>query len=104
MGTGVQFSAYGGATGTMTTDTLDISKARRQFMKLDEHLHNHRVIWVTRHHKRVFAVVDSELLQTILETIEILSDPKASQMLEKSLQDIRTGRLHDHEDVKRELA
>lgn len=87
----------------MSSCTLDISEARRQFTKLADRLREDRVIWITRHNKRVFAVVDSELLQTIMETIEILSDPDAFEMLQKSLQDIRAGRLHDHEDVKSEM-
>jgi len=87
----------------MTTTTLDISEARRQFTKLDRRLREDQVIWVTRRNKRAFAVVDTELLETVLETIEILSDPEASQMLQQSLQDIQAGRVHDHEAVKREL-
>lgn len=87
----------------MTTTTLDISEARKQFTKLDKRLRVDHVIWVTRRNKRAFAVVDTELLQTVLETIEILSDPEALGMLQKSLQDIKAGRLRDHEDVKREL-
>ena len=87
----------------MTTTTLDISEARKQFTKLDERLREDQVIWVTRRNKRAFAVVDTELLQTVLETIEILSDPEALDMLQRSMQDIKAGRLHDHADVKREL-
>lgn len=87
----------------METTTLDISEARRQFTRLDELLRDDRVIWITRRNKRAFAVVDSELLQTVLETIEIMSDPEACQLLQQGLQDIRAGRLHAHDDVKREL-
>ena len=87
----------------MTGTTLDISEARKQFTKLDERLLNDRVIWVTRHSKKAFALIDTELLQTILETIEIMSDPDSLEMLSQSLDDIRAGRLHDHEDVKREM-
>lgn len=87
----------------MTTATLDISEARKQFTKLDDRLREDRVIWITRRNKRAFAIVDPDLLQTVLETIEILSDPEACTMLQQSLQDIRAGRVHDHDDVKREL-
>jgi PHD/YefM family antitoxin component YafN of YafNO toxin-antitoxin module len=87
----------------MSDATLDITEARKQFTKLDEMLAVDRVIWVTRHNKKAFAVVNTELLQTVLETIEVLSDPDASKLLQMSLQDIRAGRLHDHEDVKSEL-
>ena len=87
----------------METSTLDISEARKQFSRLDERLREDRVIWVTRHNKKAFAVVDTDLLQTVLETIEILSDPEALQMLQEGLRDIREGRLVDHEDVKNEI-
>lgn len=87
----------------MATSTLDISEARREFTKLDKRLRDENVIWITRRNKKVFAVVDTEMLQTIIETIDILSDPEAFNMLQQSLQDIRAGRLLDHEDVKREL-
>jgi PHD/YefM family antitoxin component YafN of YafNO toxin-antitoxin module len=87
----------------MTTSTLDISEARKKLTQMDERLRRDRVIWVTRHNKRAFAMVDTELLEAVLETLEILSDPEACKMFQESLQDIRAGRLHDHEDVKSEL-
>jgi PHD/YefM family antitoxin component YafN of YafNO toxin-antitoxin module len=87
----------------MGTSTLDISEARKQFSQLDKRLREDRVIWITRHNKKAFAIVDTDLLETVLETIEILSDPDAMKMLQDGLRDIRAGRLHDHEDVKREI-
>jgi PHD/YefM family antitoxin component YafN of YafNO toxin-antitoxin module len=87
----------------MGTSTLDISEARKQFSQLDKRLREDRVIWITRHNKKAFAVVDTDLLQTILETIEILSDADGLRMLQEGLRDIRAGRLYDHEDVKNEL-
>ena len=87
----------------MTTGTLDITEARRQFNKLGERLRDEQVIYITRHNKQAFAVVDIEFLSSILETIEILSDPESHRMFMESLEDIKMGRLHDHEDVKREL-
>ena len=87
----------------MGTSTLDISEARRQFSQLDKRLREDRVIWITRHNKKAFAVVDTDLLQTILETIEILSDPDALKMLQDGLRDVRAGRLYNHDDVKSEL-
>ena len=88
----------------MSGDTLlDIAAARKQFAKLDQRLRDDPVIWITRNKKKAFAVVDRELLQTFLETIEILSDPATCKQLQKSLQDIRRGKLRDHEAVKREL-
>jgi antitoxin YefM len=84
-------------------NTLDISEARKQLNSLDERLKDERVIVVTRHNKKAFAVVDLEYLQAVLETVEILSDPDAIKMLQQSIADIRAGRLHDHDDVEKEL-
>lgn len=87
----------------MPGNTLDISEARKQLNSIDERLKDERVIVITRHGKQVFAVVDLEYLSAVKETIEILSDPEAMQMLQQSIADIRAGRLHDHDDVEKEL-
>jgi len=83
--------------------TLDISEARKLFSKLDKRLKEEQLIWVTRHNKKAFAVVDMELMEAVLETLEILKDPNALRMLQESLADIRAGRLYDHEDIEREM-
>ncbi|MBX9691731.1 MAG: type II toxin-antitoxin system Phd/YefM family antitoxin [Cyanobacteria bacterium] len=87
----------------MLSSTLDISEARKQFNSLDERLESERVIYVTRHNKRAFAVVNLAYLSAIMETIEVLADPDAMKMLEQSIEDIRAGRVHDQEDVESEL-
>ena len=87
----------------MSGATLDISEARKQFNSLDKRLDSEYVIRITRHGKDAFAVVNMEYLRTVLETIDILSDPEALKMLSQSLEDIRAGRLYDHEDVEEEL-
>ena len=87
----------------MSGATLDISEARKQFSSIDKRLKDDRVIFVTRHNKKAFAVVDLDYLSAVLETIEILSDPEAMVMMQQSIQDIRAGRLFDHDDVEKEL-
>lgn len=87
----------------MDAPTLDISEARKQLNSLDERLKDERVIVVTRHNKKAFAVVDLDYLAAVVETIEILNDPEAMRMLEQSIADIRAGSLHDHDDVEKEL-
>lgn len=86
-----------------TGATIDISEARKQFNTLDERLSSEPIIYVTRHNKKAFVVVDLECMSAMLETLEIMSDPVSYQLFQQSLEDIRQGRLHDHEDVKREL-
>lgn len=83
--------------------TLDISEARRQLNSLDQRLEETSVIYITRHNKNAFVAVDLAFFSGLMETLEILSDPDAMEMLQESIDDIRAGRLHDHEDVKKEL-
>ena len=87
----------------MTIATLDISEARREISRLEKRLTNERVIWITRHNKKAFAVVNPEVLEAVLETLEIVSEPETLGMLQKSLEDIRAGRLHDHDKVRKEM-
>jgi antitoxin YefM len=87
----------------MTESTLDISEARKQLNSIDERLKDECVIYVTRHNRQVFAVVNLEYLQAVKETLEILADPDALKMLQESISDIREGRLVDHDDVEKEL-
>ena len=86
-----------------TTTTLDMTEARSQLAQMPERLRTDHVIWITKHGKKALAMVDPETMQTLIDTLEILKDPNAFRMLQESLEDIRMGRLHDHDDVKREL-
>lgn len=87
----------------MKTHFLEISEARKQLTKLGKELQIDSIIIVTRHGKKIFAIVHLDYLSMINETFEILSDPEAIQMLQESLKDIFAGRIHTHEKVKKEL-
>ena len=87
-----------------TAATLDISEARKQFSKLDVRLRDDPLIWITKHNKKAFAVVDMELMEAVLETLDILQDPNALAMFQASLADVKAGRMHDHADIEREFA
>lgn len=82
---------------------MDISEARKKFNTIDEDLKTKPVIRITRHNKQAFAIVDIEYLDTIMETMEVLSDPHAMRMLQASIEEIRRGDLIDHEEVEKDL-
>lgn len=82
---------------------MDISEARKKFNTLDRDLQDDCVIYVTRHNKKAFAVVNVEYLTTVMETLEVLADPEALQLLQDSIADIRAGRVFDQDEVEREL-
>lgn len=84
----------------MAAMTLDISEARKQLNSLDQRLTSDQpVIFITRHNKKAFVAVNLDYFSAIMETIEVLSDPQALEMLRESLADIRAGRLVDHEEL-----
>ena len=83
--------------------TLDITEARKRISQLEDLLKESPVVYVTRHDRRAFAVVNPEYLDVVRDTLEILSDPEALQALNDSLADVAAGRVVDHDDLKREL-
>jgi antitoxin YefM len=84
-------------------ETLDISEARKQLNTMDQKLEEQPVIIVTRHSKEAFAFVNLDHLSAIMETMEILTDKDSMDNLRKALEDIREGRVRDHDDVEKEL-
>lgn len=89
----------------MSVTTIDISVARERISEMGRIASENSppVVYVQRHRKPAFAVVDVDYLETLIETVQILEDPEARAMLAASLEDIRKGRLVDHESLKREL-
>jgi PHD/YefM family antitoxin component YafN of YafNO toxin-antitoxin module len=87
----------------MSGSVLDITEARKAFNTLDERLRVEPVIWVTRHNRKAFAVVDKETLEAVLETMEILKDPESLRVLAQSIDDIKNGRLIDHDELEKEF-
>jgi PHD/YefM family antitoxin component YafN of YafNO toxin-antitoxin module len=51
----------------------------------------------------VLALLPWELYESILETLEVLSDPETTAALQSSLEDIRKGRLVGHEAARKRL-
>lgn len=87
----------------MATETLDISEARKRFNTLDRQLQDDPVIVITRHNKKAFAVINIDYLETLMETMEVLSDPEAVKMLEESMDAVKRGDLIDQKDVEEDL-
>lgn len=66
----------------MAKPTLEISEARKQLTSLDERLKQDQVIYITRHNKDAFAMVDLNYLSAITETLRLLKNPEALRMIE----------------------
>lgn len=57
------------------------------------------VVRITHRGKPAMALMSAELYDTILETLDVLSDPAMVEALRKSLGDIEAGRVHTLDEV-----
>ena len=73
---------------------IPITEARKKFMKLPDQAAKHQILAVTRRNKEVMAVMSWELYEGLLETLEVLSDPKLMNHLKKGIADVKAGRTH----------
>jgi len=75
-------------------EKISITEARDKFMRLPDQAAKHQILAVTRRNKEVMALMSWELYEGLLETIEVLSDPKLMNHLKKGIDDIKAGRIH----------
>jgi prevent-host-death family protein len=73
---------------------IPITEARNKFMQLPSQAAKHEVLAVTRRNKEVMAVMSWELYEGLLETLEVLSDPKLMNHLKNGINDVKAGRTH----------
>lgn len=103
MYTQVDIEATEGGETNMTQ--LTITEARQAFLDLPERLAKapDKAVSITRRGRPVLALLPWELYESILETLEVLSDPDTTAALQSSLEDIRKGRLVGHEAARKRL-
>jgi antitoxin YefM len=84
---------------------LTITKARQALLDLPERLAKttEKTVSITRHGRPVLAVLPWELYESIIETLDVLSDAEATAALRSSLEDIRKGRVVSHEVARKRL-
>ncbi len=75
-------------------EKIPITEARNKFMKLPDQTAKHQILAVTRRNKEVMAIMSWELYEGLLETLEVLSDPKLMKNLKKGIDDVKAGRTH----------
>ena len=84
---------------------LSIVEARNRLTQLPEELQTSgAAVTITRRGKPVLAVLPYELYDSLMETLEIMSDPKLMALLRQSIEEARNGKLENWETVKRELS
>jgi prevent-host-death family protein len=80
---------------------LTISEARKELLHLPEKLARvpERAVTITRRGKPVLAVMPWELYESIVETLEVLSEPDLVSALRASIEDVKAGRMVSHEEL-----
>ncbi|HYV40881.1 MAG TPA: type II toxin-antitoxin system prevent-host-death family antitoxin [Thermoanaerobaculia bacterium] len=87
-------------------ETLSMMEARAKLTGLPEEFQRNPetgAVTVTRRGKPVLAVMPWELYDSMVETLEILSDEKLMRALRKSLREVRKGKTLSTAEVRRRL-
>ncbi len=87
-------------------NTLTVSEARKELLKISKKFSGGKAraaIPVTRQGKPVLALVPWELYDSLMETLEILSDKEAAEQLQKSLEEAAKGKTIPLAKLKKDL-
>ncbi len=85
------------------SNTISITEARRDLPKLVDLADTvAKKTFITVKGKVKAAIISAEELESLEATLEVLSDPKAMEAIKKGEEDIKAGRVHSWEDIKKE--
>ena len=87
----------------MTEMALMAARAKLSGLSRELKKNPRTVVRITHRGKSSMTLMSSELYDTLVETLEAMSDPTVVEALRKSLADIQTGRVHTLDDVARRL-
>jgi antitoxin YefM len=84
---------------------IALMKAREKLTGLNRELRKNpgEVVRITHRGKPAMTLMSAELYDTIIDTLDVLSDPASVQALRKSLRDIESGRVHTLDEVANRL-
>ena len=79
---------------------LPITKVKKEFLDIiKEMTEEEATITVTKNGMPVSVMMTPERYEALLETIEILADPKIVKALKVSERDFRAGKVYPHKDA-----
>ncbi len=88
----------------MPGNTYSISEIREEITRLPEHFDREpEAVTVTRHGKPVMAILPWELYESLIETLEVISDPDLMAAFRQGVQELAEGKGRPWEDVKKDL-
>ncbi|ADT98177.1 type II toxin-antitoxin system Phd/YefM family antitoxin [Mycolicibacterium gilvum] len=84
--------------------TLPLAEVRANLSKLvDEAVRTHQRIEVTRQGRRAAVILSAEDYDSIMETLDILSDRELMKELRQGQEDVARGNFHTLDDVAKEM-
>ncbi len=86
--------------------SMPISEIRQGLSGLVKNLNedpDFNEIIATRNGKPVIALLNYDLYESLMETLEIYSDPEMVKSIRQGIADIKAGRVKSLEEVEREL-
>lgn len=84
--------------------TVPLAEARANLSRLlDEVVRTHQRIEVTRQGRRAAVILSAEDFDTIIETLDILSDPEAMRELRTADEEVARGELVTLDEVTEEM-
>jgi PHD/YefM family antitoxin component YafN of YafNO toxin-antitoxin module len=74
--------------------SLTLTEAREKLLKLADEIERRpsTVVEVKKRGRRIMALMSSELYESLLETLEVLSDEGTARELSRAVKEIETGR------------
>ncbi len=88
----------------MPENVYSISEIREQITRLPERFEQKpEAVAVTRHGKPVMAILPWELYESIIETLEVMSDAELMAAFREGVKDMEEGRTKPLDDVLKEL-
>ena len=81
---------------------LTITEARQKLLSLPDELTDEPII-ITKHGKPVMVAISYEQLESIVETLELLSDPELAAQLKEGIRQDRAGKTISWEEAKAKL-
>lgn len=84
---------------------MNIAEARKKFTKLeDEFTDAEKIIRVTKHNKPILAVMPWEFYETLMETLEVITDKTLMSQLKISIKQLNTGKSVSWKKAKEEFS
>lgn len=88
----------------MQGNIYSISEIREEITRLPEHFaQDPEAVMVTRHGKPVMAILPWDLYESLIETLEVMSDTDLMAALRQGVQELAEGKGRPWEEVKKDL-